>query len=167
MLTSNPGFGVAQRTSTPEAENDTAAVPPVNPNVCVVAADGGGLLVGVAVVDWVVEVVACCVVVVVDVVVGGNDWPPDELGNDAEDRGVESVTVLVVVGEAGVAGDAKLRSSPFPGSSAAEVEPSAPTPPSSLTVVVVDLPSDAAAASAMPAAAAGAAESKADGGAMI
>lgn len=37
MLTSNPGFGVAQSTSTPDAENDIAAVPPIKVKVCVVA----------------------------------------------------------------------------------------------------------------------------------
>ncbi len=33
MLTSNPGLGVAQSTSTPDAENEMAVVPPVREKV--------------------------------------------------------------------------------------------------------------------------------------
>jgi hypothetical protein len=42
-LTSKPGLGVAHRTSTPDDENEIAAVPPVSVNVCVVAAAGVAL----------------------------------------------------------------------------------------------------------------------------
>lgn len=55
ILTSKPGFGVAHKTSTPDDENEIAAVPPVSVKVCVVAAGAGGA-VGAAVVG------AVCVV---------------------------------------------------------------------------------------------------------
>ncbi len=67
ILTSKPGFGVAQRTSTPDAENEIAAVPPVNAKVWV--EDAGLGAVGcdegaVAGADWgvepVVDVLAVC-----------------------------------------------------------------------------------------------------------
>lgn len=63
ISTLKPGLGVAQRTSTPEAEKEIAAVPPVSAKVWVVAAGeggGGGGAVGAEVVGGVV--VARCVV---------------------------------------------------------------------------------------------------------
>jgi hypothetical protein len=56
MLTSKPGLGVAHRTSTPEDENEIAAVPPVRVNVWVVAAGIAGAVgagAGVVGVGWV------------------------------------------------------------------------------------------------------------------
>lgn len=65
-MTSKPGLGVAQRTSTPVGENEMAAVPPVSANVRVVAGCGGAVD-GGAVEDEAVEdeaVVGCADVVV-------------------------------------------------------------------------------------------------------
>lgn len=57
MLTSKPGLGVAQRTSTREAENEIAAVPPVKAKVRVVAVGAvGPVVVEVGTVDGDVDV---------------------------------------------------------------------------------------------------------------
>ena len=115
ILTPNPGFGVAHNTWTPDAENDTAVVPPVNTKVWVVA--GAAVVVGAA--GWVVDV-ELVVGVVVDVelvdgvvfdgvvvdVVWGTVVLVDELDDESsgpkssessdDDRDDESSIVLVV-----------------------------------------------------------------------
>jgi hypothetical protein len=105
ILTPNPGFGVAHSTWTPDAENDTAVVPPVSTKVWVVA--GAAVVVGAA--GWVVDVELVDGVVfdgvVVDVV-WGTVVLVDELDDESsgpkssessdDDRDDESSIVLVV-----------------------------------------------------------------------
>lgn len=108
ISTSKPGLGVAHRTSTPEAENETAAVPPVSENVRVVAAVvGAAVEVGAVVRVGAVEegaVVEEEAVVDVEAVVGGDvvlgfDTEADAGGavGRVEDELLESSTVACVV----------------------------------------------------------------------
>ncbi len=88
IRTSKPGLGVAHRTSTFDAENEIAAVPPVSVNVFVVAPAGCGA-------DVVLEAVAgtepdvvvgelegglVTVVLAVALVAAGNEKPPTDGG---------------------------------------------------------------------------------------
>jgi hypothetical protein len=74
MLTSKPGLGVAQRTSTPEAENEMAVVPPVNAKVRVVAVGSVDVVAAVVDVVWVVDDWFGAVWAGRDVVAGDEVW---------------------------------------------------------------------------------------------
>lgn len=105
-LTSKPGLGVAHSTSTPDAENEIATVPPVREKVCVVAAGDVTLVVGAEVPD--VGGGAVAVVVVWDVV-----------GAAVVTCGV--VVVVGAVAACGVLGDPE----PWPTSLACALSPGA------------------------------------------